>query len=87
MRELLKRARGGAPAPVAAFMRHGTDFVVERDLAALVRRMNDLVGEPLLELAQVEREIRARDREVANRYTKDLQVTAIRGARATSPTA
>ena len=30
----------GAPAPVEAFKRHGADFVVERDLAALVRGMN-----------------------------------------------
>jgi predicted oxidoreductase len=82
VREVLKARVGkGAPAPVEAFKRHGSDFVVERDLAALVRGMNALTEQPLLELADVEREIVARDREIANPYTKDLQVTAIRGAR------
>jgi uncharacterized protein len=82
VREVLKSRVGrGAPAPVEAFKRKGEDFVVERDLAALVRGMNALTDEPLLDLAAVEREIVARDREIANPYTKDLQVTAIRGAR------
>jgi predicted oxidoreductase len=82
IREVLKTRVGkGAPAPVEAFKRHGADFVVERDLAALVRGMNAITEQPLLELADVEREIVARDREIANPYTKDLQVTAIRGAR------
>ena len=44
-------------------MDKGEDFIVERDLATLVKRMNALVGgEPLLDLARVEREIVARDR-------------------------
>jgi predicted oxidoreductase len=80
--EVLKSRVGkGAPAPVEAFKQKGADFVVERDLAALVRGMNALTDEPLLDLADVEREIVARDREIENPYTKDLQVTAIRGAR------
>ena len=80
--EVLKSRVGkGAPGPVEAFKQKGADFVVERDLAALVRGMNALTDEPLLELAAVEREIVARDREIENPYTKDLQVTAIRGAR------
>jgi len=79
---LASRLGKGAPAPVEAFKRHGADFVVERDLRALVAGMNAITGEPLLELAQVESEVLARDREIANPYTKDLQVTAIRGARA-----
>jgi predicted oxidoreductase len=80
--EVLKSRVGkGAPGPVEAFKRNGADFVVERDLAALVRGMNALTEEPLLDLADVEREIVARDREIENPYTKDLQVTAIRGAR------
>jgi predicted oxidoreductase len=80
--EVLKSRVGkGAPAPVEAFKQKGADFVVERDLAALVRGMNALTDEPLLDFADVEREIVARDREIENPYTKDLQVTAIRGAR------
>src|SRR6202030_312081 len=37
--------------------------------------------EPLLELADLERQITARDREMDNPFTKDLQVMAIRNAR------
>jgi hypothetical protein len=43
--------------------------------------MNALTDEPLLDAADVEREVVARDREMANPYSKDLQVTAIHGAR------
>ena len=60
----------GAPPPVQAFKEHGADFVVERDLAALVRGMNALTDEPLLDLAALEREIVARDREVVNPYAQ-----------------
>jgi uncharacterized protein len=78
---LRSRVGKGAPGPVEAFKQKGADFVVERDLAALVRGMNALTDAPLLDFAAVEREIVARDREIENPYTKDLQVTAIRGAR------
>jgi predicted oxidoreductase len=82
VRELLKtRVAPGAPAPVEAFKSHGADFVVERDLRALVAGMNRLTHEPLLDFEQVEREVVARDREMDNPYTKDMQVTAIHGAR------
>ncbi|MBV9803685.1 MAG: FAD-binding protein, partial [Solirubrobacterales bacterium] len=38
-------------------------------------------GEELIDAGELTREIKARDRELANPYTKDLQITAIRGAR------
>lgn len=82
VRDVLARARTDVPAPVRAFMDKGADFVVERDLAALVRGMNALTEEPLIDEAALRREIVARDREIAHPFTKDLQVTAIRGARA-----
>ena len=82
VRELLKtRVASGAPGPVEAFKRHGADFVVERDLRALVAGMNRLTDAPLLDADAVEREVVARDREMDNPYAKDLQVTAIHGAR------
>jgi predicted oxidoreductase len=62
-------------------MDHGPDFVVERNLADLVRGMNALTDEPLLDHDAIEREIVARDRQVENPFGKDLQVTAIRAAR------
>ncbi|HSV65938.1 MAG TPA: FAD-binding dehydrogenase [Mycobacteriales bacterium] len=82
VRGVLGRVRGGVPGAVRAFLDHGADFVTAGTLAGLVDGMNRLVGEPLVELATVEREVLARDRELANPFSKDLQVTAVRGARA-----
>lgn len=75
------RRSGGAPAPVRAFMDKGADFIVEGDLGRLVERMNALAGSNLLDAAEVGRVIEARDREIANAFGKDAQITAIRGAR------
>ncbi|MFD9195069.1 FAD-binding dehydrogenase [Streptomyces phaeochromogenes] len=79
---VFQRARADVPGPVQAFMDKGVDFVVEKDLGALVRGMNALTKESLIDEAALRQEITARDREIANPFTKDLQVTAIRGARA-----
>jgi predicted oxidoreductase len=79
---LRERLGSGIPSPIEAFMRQGADFAVANELPALVEKMNAIThGQPELELAQVEREVIARDREMANPYSKDLQVTAIHGAR------
>jgi len=81
-RQVLGRARGGnAPAPVEAFKQRGADFIVERRLEDLVRRMNELAGEPLLDVGRVQRVIEARDRQLSNEYTKDAQLVALRSAR------
>ncbi|TPK19226.1 FAD-binding dehydrogenase [Mesorhizobium sp. B2-5-9] len=82
-RQVLGRATSGIPGPVKAFMEKGEDFIVEANLSKLVARMNALAGgEPLLDVATVEREIRARDMQLDNPFSKDMQVTALRGARA-----
>ena len=81
VRGLLGRLGRGAPPPVERFMERGADFVVADTLAALVDGMNARTDAPLLRLEDVEREVVARDREVENAFTKDLQVTALRGAR------
>ncbi|MCX2182536.1 FAD-binding dehydrogenase [Streptomyces sp. SKN60] len=81
VRDVIGRARADVPGPVKAFMDKGADFVVEHDLAALVRGMNRITGEDLIDETALRREITARDREIANPFTKDLQVMAIRGAR------
>ncbi len=79
---LLTRFKSGAAAPVQAFLDRGEDFVVARTLPELVAGMNRVTGDtPHLDLATVEREVVARDREIANGFTKDLQITAIRQAR------
>ncbi|MGI8846175.1 MAG: FAD-binding dehydrogenase [Thermoleophilaceae bacterium] len=78
---LKDRIGSGPPGPVQAFKDHGADFVVKRDLADLVRGMNAITDEPLIDLAALEAQIVARDREIDNAYSKDGQVTAIHGAR------
>src|SRR5699024_3176615 len=40
-----------------------------------------ITDEKLLNLEHIERQIIARDREMNNKFTKDLQITALRGAR------
>ncbi len=82
LRQLARRVLPGAPPPVEAFKEKGVDFVVERDLAALVRGMNAITGEALLDPARVEAEVRARDLQMDNPFGKDAQVTALRAARA-----
>jgi predicted oxidoreductase len=79
--KLLERVKPGPPEPVAAFMRRGADFVVEDSLPALVAGMNKLAGADLIDLAGLTALIESRDREVANPFTKDMQLTAIHGAR------
>jgi uncharacterized protein len=78
---LAERVKPGPPGPVAAFMRHGADFVVETSLPALVKGMNQVAGDDLIDTAELISLVQGRDREVANPYTKDLQLTAVRGAR------
>ncbi|MER6738207.1 FAD-binding dehydrogenase [Streptomyces puniciscabiei] len=71
----------GAPAPVQAFLDKGADFVTAGNLEQLVGKMNALTGKPLLDAAEVRRQIEARDLQMANPYSKDSQVQGIRNAR------
>jgi uncharacterized protein len=81
IRKVLSRALPGASGPVQAFMDKGEDFIISDGLEDLVNRMNKLTGENLLDFSEVKRQIEARDREIDNKFTKDLQITAMRGAR------
>ncbi|MGZ0234105.1 FAD-binding dehydrogenase [Streptomyces sp. CPS1] len=71
----------GAPGPVQAFLDKGADFVTAGSLEHLVEKMNGLTGKPLLDAAEVRRQIEARDLQMANPYSKDSQVQGIRNAR------
>lgn len=71
----------GAPGPVDAFLRKGADFVTAPTLDQLVEKMNQLTEKPLLDAAEVRRQIEARDLQIANPYAKDSQVQGIRNAR------
>ena len=81
-RKTLSRALPGAPPPVEAFKKHGADFVVARSLPELVQGMNALTDDTLITHDALAHEVAARDRELLNPFSKDLQITAIRGARA-----
>ena len=81
VRQLLGRLGKGATPPIERFKERGADFVVARTLEELVEGMNRKTATPLLSLDDVRREVVARDREVENPFTKDLQITAMRGAR------
>ena len=78
---LLGRVLPGAGEPVEAFKEHGEDFVVADTLPELVAGMNRVTGENLIDLADLERQIVARDREIDNPFTKDLQISAIHNSR------
>ena len=71
----------GAPAPVEAFKSRGADFVVADTLDELVAMMNKLTDEPLLDPQGIRDQIEARDRQIANPYSKDAQVQGIRNSR------
>ncbi|MFE7980265.1 FAD-binding dehydrogenase [Streptomyces shenzhenensis] len=71
----------GAPGPVQDFVRHGADFVTAGTLERLVEKMNGLTERPLLDPAEVRRQIEARDLQIDNPYSKDSQVQGIRNAR------
>jgi predicted oxidoreductase len=81
-RLVARRAVGKkATAPVEAFKSHGVDFLVKENLPDLVAAMNALAGGDLIKLDAMQREIDARDREIANPFTKDAQVMGIHNAR------
>jgi hypothetical protein len=85
VRQVIDRARAEMPPPVREFLDKGVDFVQADTLDALIAAMNGLTDEPLLDPETVRREVLARDREMDNAYTKDLQITAMRQARSYLP--
>ncbi len=78
---LLSRLRAGAPGPIEAFKDHGEDFVVADDLAGLVAGMNRVGDTGHVDEGELRHLLEARDREIDNDFTKDAQITAMRGAR------
>ena len=78
---VLKRVLPGAPGPVEAFKEHGEDFVVADRLPALIDKMKAVAGDGVLDADTVTREVVARDRELVNPFSKDVQVMSIHAAR------
>ncbi len=82
-REVLKARLGkGATPAVEAFKDKGVDFIVADDLPNLVAGMNRLTPDQPLDLEHLRSQIAARDGQLDNSFSKDAQITAIRGARA-----
>ncbi|WP_284775812.1 FAD-binding dehydrogenase [Agrobacterium sp. lyk4-40-TYG-31] len=81
IRLLLKRLGKEPAGPIKAFMERGEDFAVRDTLEELVQAMNAISGEDRLDVSHIRTQIEARDRELANSFSKDAQITAIRGAR------
>ncbi|WP_019201780.1 FAD-binding dehydrogenase [Tsukamurella sp. 1534] len=71
----------GAPGPVEAFKQHGEDFVVADTLAELVEGMNRIGRGGHVDEEHLRRQIEARDREIANPFSKDAQLQAMSNAR------
>lgn len=78
---LKSRLAKGAPGPVEKFKQHGEDFVVADTVESLVEGMNGLSRGPVIDAADLERELLARDQELDNSFSKDLQLMAINNAR------
>jgi uncharacterized protein len=71
-----------APEPIRAFAKRGIDFVVRDDVASLAAGMNALIGgDERITAASLKHEIAARDLQLDNAFSKDSQITAIRGVR------
>lgn len=85
VRDVLQRTRVTVTAPVQAFVDHGEDFVVAGNLDELVGKMNALAAadgsDAVLDPAAIRHLVEARDSQIDNDFSKDAQVTAIRGAR------
>ncbi|MAN15622.1 MAG: hypothetical protein CL945_13390 [Dinoroseobacter sp.] len=79
---LKERLGKGATRAVEAFKEKGEDFVVARDLDTLIEGMNRLTPEATLDPAEIRAQIEARDAQIANPFSKDAQIMAIRAARA-----
>jgi predicted oxidoreductase len=79
---LKSRLAKGAPGPVEAFKEHGADFVVASSLDELVAGMNRLSRDgATIPLERLREQVVARDRELDNAFSKDLQLMAVQNAR------
>lgn len=78
---LSDRLSKGAPKAVEAFKQHGADFIVADRLPELVEGMN-AIGEVPIDLAHLQAQIEARDRQLDNPFAKDAQIIALRQSRA-----
>ena len=82
IKEIMReRLSGNGTGPVNKFKTDGVDFVRAANLQALVRGMNELIGEDLIDYDKLRRQIEARDLQVDNPFSKYPQITAINNTR------
>ena len=70
-----------ATGPLEAVKDRDADFVVAHDLPTLVRGMNRIAGDGLIDETHLRRQIEARDAQIDNPFSKDAQIMAIHAAR------
>ncbi|GAB2891447.1 FAD-binding dehydrogenase [Neomicrococcus lactis] len=83
VRDVLRRARTDMPDPVRAFVYQGADFVMADSVRDLADEMNQLTGEGLIDVEQLEAIVAERDAGASSAGV-DAQADAVREARAYS---
>ena len=78
---LLQRVKKGAPGPVEAFKEQGADFIVADTLDELLTAMQAMTPDVAIDASLVRHEVEARDAQLANDFSKDSQINALRQAR------
>jgi predicted oxidoreductase len=78
---LLKRVLPRPSDPVQAFIDHGADVVSAPTPPALVAGMNELVGAPLIDEAELRSQVLAYDRQATTGLGNDAQLAAIAAVR------
>lgn len=87
IRKLVGKVTAGVPGPIQAFMDHGEDWVVADTLNELVDGMNRISGAdenpdvPKIDVADLREQIRVRDLQANNPYSKDYQVNYVQTTR------
>ncbi len=81
LRLLAGRLRPGPTPELQAFLDHGVDFLTATTTDELAAKMNQLVGEHLVEAGSLRELIEARDLQVRSGLGKDPQVVAVAAAR------
>ena len=78
---LTTRAGGKITPALQAFLDHGVDFLTAPTLVELAQKMNELVGEPLVDAEDLAHTVELRDGQVRAELGKDPQIVATAGAR------
>lgn len=81
LKVLSSRLGKGAPEAVENFKKFGDDFVISDNLNDLVNGMNEKENKIKISYEKLKQQITDRDRQVNNKFSKDVQIIALHGAR------